>query len=202
MNVYLATSALIGCLIPLIHSCGLIATAVYLPKDQPRFQHNGSRPAVTIVTSRFCTRTADSTSALRLRKQPVDKLVTTQKVPKYAYNVMLDKCIPERSYVYWNSNINVPKDIDWEKIHKENFNCMIDTRLRSFFFKVFHKAIAFNAFLYKIKRKDSPNCAFCEKLPKTVHIFCDCEIVSPVWQDLVDILQSKHNKKIQTVHLQ
>ena len=70
INVYLTTSALIGCLIPLINSCGLTATAVYLPKDRPRFQHNGSRPAVTIVTSRFCTRTADSMSALRLRKQP------------------------------------------------------------------------------------------------------------------------------------
>ena len=85
---------------------------------------------------------------------------------------MLDKCIPERSYVYWNSNINATHDIDWGKIHEENFNCTIDTRLRSFFLKVFHKAIAFNALLYKIKRKDSPNCAFCEKLPKTlIHTF-------------------------------
>ena len=42
--------------------------------------------------------------------------------------------VPERSYVSWNSNINVPHDIDWEKIPKENFNCTIDTRLRSFFF--------------------------------------------------------------------
>ena len=70
--------------------------------------------------------------------------------------------------------------------------CTIDTRLRSFYFKIFHKAIALNDFLYKIKRKNSPNCSLCNKEEETmVHIFCDCEKVIPVWQDLLDIIGQK-----------
>ena len=96
-----------------------------------------------------------------------DSLVTTlnaaKKVPKHAYKVLNVPHLPEKRYEYWNSQITVPDCITWEKVHKANFTCTIDTRLRSFYFKIFHKTIALNTFLYKIKRKDSPNCAFCEK---------------------------------------
>ena len=50
------------------------------------------------------------------------------------------------------------EDTDWEEIHNRNFRCSIDTRLRSFYFKILYNAIAFNNFLFKI------NC----KIPLTV----------------------------------
>ena len=87
-----------------------------------------------------------------------------------------------------------PADIYWTKIHNVNFFCTIDTRLRSFYFKIFHNAIAFNSFLFKIKRRDSPNCNFCNILPETiVHILCDCKIVSPIWKKIVDCIRCKHD---------
>ena len=56
------------------------------------------------------------------------------------------------------------------------FFCTIDSKLRSFYFKICHKAIALNDFLFKIKRKDSPNCSLCDKKEETmVHLFCECE---------------------------
>ena len=47
-----------------------ITTAVYLGNNGPWFERYDSQPAVTIVASRFCTWTADSTSTLRFQKQP------------------------------------------------------------------------------------------------------------------------------------
>lgn len=124
----------------------------------------------------------------------IDKLVNTRKVPRYVYNTMIEKCFPERRYDYWNNIVDVQQDVSWEKIHLRNFYCTIDTRLRSFYFKVFHKTIALNTFLHKIKRKDSPNCSFCEKMPETMaHLFCDCEIVTPLWRKLADVIQRKHD---------
>ena len=118
----------------------------------------------------------------------VENLLDKNKVPKYTYSVMNQKCIPEKQMKFWSelfddsiSGMDLNSWEDWETIHLNNFKCSIDTRLRYFYFKIFHRAIAFNNFLFKIKRKDSPNCHLCDKFPETItHIFCDCEIVKPI----------------------
>ena len=78
---------------------------------------------------------------------------------------------------------------DWEEIHLRNFKCAIESRLRSFYFKIFHRAtIAFRDFLFKIKRIDSPGCCFCQKVPETIiHIFCECDFVKPLWLEIYNI---------------
>ena len=43
-------------------------------------------------------------------------------------------------------------DLDWILVHKRNFKCTIETQLKSFYFKLFHNAIALNSFLFKIKK--------------------------------------------------
>ena len=49
-------------------------------------------------------------------------------------------------------------------------------------------AIAFWDFLFKIKRIDSPVCCFGQKVPETIiHIFCKCDLVKPVWQEIGNI---------------
>ena len=109
--------------------------------------------------------------------------------------MLQDICTPEERYGYWNDNITVPLDLNWKLVHNVNFMCSIDTRLRSFYFKTFHKAIALNAFLFKIKRKDSPNCSFCGTRPETIiHLFCECDIVTPLWYDLLQVILVKHDK--------
>ena len=77
---------------------------------------------------------------------------------------------------------------DWEEIHLRNFRCTIESRLWSFYFKIFHRAIAFCDFLFKIKRIDSPECCFCQKVPETtIHIFCECDLVKPLWLEIDNI---------------
>ena len=67
----------------------------------------------------------------------------------------------------------------------------IDTQLRSFYFKLFHRAICTNQFLHKIGRFNSPNCSFCKIFPETLlHLFCQCKKVSPLWDDLCFLINS------------
>ena len=69
--------------------------------------------------------------------------------------------------------------------------CTIETQLRSFYFKMFHRAICTNQFLHKIGRTDSPNCYFCKKFPETLfHLFCECEKVTPLWDDLCFLINN------------
>ena len=124
----------------------------------------------------------------------VSSLLAIKKVPKYAYKIMNVPDIPEKRYDYWKSQVTVPEETIWEKVHNVNFTCTIDTRLRSFYFKIFHKTIALNDFLFKINRKESPNCVFCEKKEETiVHLFCECEKVTPLWKYVTDSLARKGN---------
>ena len=53
-------------------------------------------------------------------------------------------------------------DIDWASIHDSNFNSTIETQIRAFYFKIFHRAICTNQFLHKIGKTDSPLCYFCQ----------------------------------------
>ena len=70
--------------------------------------------------------------------------------------------------------------MEWNYIHNANFKCTTETQMRSFYFKLFHKAICINQFLHRIGRSDSPNCCFCNNLPETIlHLFCECEKVPP-----------------------
>ena len=127
----------------------------------------------------------------------VHKIVNTKKVPQDAYVLLLGSHIPNKRYAFWSENLPVPIAIDWERVHNTNIYCTIDTKLRSFYFKIFHKAIALNDFLCKIKRKDSPNCSLCDKKEETmVHLFCECEKVTPIWHDLLAIISQNVNHVI------
>ena len=76
------------------------------------------------------------------------------------------------------------------------FKCCIETKLRSFYFKIFHKAIPFNDFfLFKINRKASVCHDFCKKKnPEAIiHVFCECDFVKPIWDGLIKIIKEKHD---------
>ena len=72
-----------------------------------------------------------------------DILISTPKVPRYAYGILLEKCIPDKRIHFWENLFDSdlsddPEDLDWDEIHVRNFKCSIDSRLRSFYFKIFH----------------------------------------------------------------
>ena len=122
----------------------------------------------------------------------VQKLLSTKKVPKNAYDILIGSHVPDKRYQYWGDKMPVPVNLDWEKIHISNYFFTIDTKLRSFYFKIFHKAIALNQFLYKINRRDSPKCSLCDTGDETmIHLFCECDKVISIWQGVLDVISQK-----------
>ena len=67
-----------------------------------------------------------------------------------------------------------------------------ETKLQTFQFKLLHRKIATNYYLYKIGIPLTEICTFCEQNTESlIHLFWDCELVQAFWQKLVDIATDK-----------
>ena len=107
---------------------------------------------------------------------------------------MLESCVSEKQMIFWN---DLYEPDHWKKTHMNNFKCSISTRIRSFYFKLFYRAIGLNDFLSKIKIKDSPNWSFCNITPETYnHIFIECPVVKPIWDEVIKVIIQKINKPL------
>ena len=60
-----------------------------------------------------------------------------------------ETCIPEKKKKLGNADDEV-ENTDWDEIHIRNFKCSINTCLCSYYFKIFHKAIALMIFYLKL----------------------------------------------------
>ena len=67
-------------------------------------------------------------------------LILAPEVACYAYGIMSNKIPPERNQNFGEGTFEDFCD------KSRNFKCTIESQLRSFYFKLFHKAIAFNSF--------------------------------------------------------
>ena len=123
------------------------------------------------------------------------------KISKYSYIILKKKVSPLDTELFWFDTLDMvgdPEDIDWSQTHENNFSCSIETQLRSFYFKIFHKAICTNRFLHRIGRNDSPFCQFCEKIDETlIHLFCECDVIVPLWDNLSDFIKSRTGEDLQ-----
>ena len=109
-----------------------------------------------------------------------------RKVPKHVYFILRNQTSVEVENK-WIDCLDVVDEVEWNNIQIANFKCTIETQLRSFYFKLFHKAICTNQFLHRI----STNCYFCNNLPETIlHLFCECEKVSPLWDELCFLINN------------
>ena len=130
--------------------------------------------------------------------QVVATLFDNGKITNYSYTILKQNDSPTDTEIYWFDALNVEGDIDWCIIHNNNFTCSIETQLRAFYFKIFHRAICTNKFLYKIGRIDSPFCFFCDKFDETlIHLFCDCDKITPLWDNLCDFIGNKTGENFQ-----
>jgi len=75
------------------------------------------------------------------------------------------------------------------------FYCTKETKLQAFQFKLLHRRIATNDYLYKIGISLTDICTFCEqKKESLIHLFWDCEFVQTFWKKhptLVDTASDK-----------
>ena len=67
-------------------------------------------------------------------------LLDENKVPKHVYSTLRNQAHVEAENK-WVGCLDVLDDVEWQDVHNANFKCTIETQLRSFYFKMFHRAI-------------------------------------------------------------
>ena len=68
------------------------------------------------------------------------------------------------------------ENLDWSSAYLLALRCTKSTKLIEFHFKLVHRRLATNDFLFKIKLKENRNCTFCQNAPETlIHLFWTCQ---------------------------
>ena len=93
---------------------------------------------------------------------------------------------PLKSQNKWMKGIVIAETttVNWEKTYLLAFKCTKETKLREFQFKLLHRRIATNDYLYKIGLKQSDLCTFCrEETENLTHLFLRCKYSKSFWEE-------------------
>jgi hypothetical protein len=136
-------------------------------------------------------------------KHPVlNKIQKLAKPNRYAYTNLITKIVtnPTISQGKWTEYLETNIESDtWENIFLIPYLCTQETKLRAMQFNILHCVLPTNAFLFRAKLKNTPNCSFCHIQKETIeHLFWDCIKIKNIWLQLADFLQSKHIEYIFT----
>lgn len=119
------------------------------------------------------------------------QLLKSNEFSKTIYKLIVQKktSIPRKSEQKWEracleqENIN----INWEKTYSLAFHATKSSKLRTFQFKLLHRRIATNDFLFKIGIAPNNLCTFCKEHVETLeHIFWNCIFSQTFWSSVTD----------------
>ena len=69
----------------------------------------------------------------------------------------------------------------WKRLYVTAFKCTRETKLQALQFKIYHRIIPCNYYLFKRKGIDSPDCNFCGMEDDILHFFLHCPGVAFFW---------------------
>ena len=82
--------------------------------------------------------------------------------------------------------------LNWQNIYENNYYATNETKLRSFQIRPNLRSIVTQLQLHGFKLVDNNLCKFCGKEPETLmHLFCDCEIVLSLWNNVSEFMSSR-----------
>jgi len=86
--------------------------------------------------------------------------------------------------VKWLDELDL-STVDFEKIYQLPYTITKYTKLQSFQFKIIHRIINTNKWLFIRNIVDSNKCRFCEIVEDIVHFFIDCESCKLLWNHIL-----------------
>jgi exonuclease III len=116
----------------------------------------------------------------------------------------LDGRIPSLKLIYWNlveqERVTPPhfrhyREIDFAQSMRNIHNKINYPDSREISWQIVHNVLATNDVLYRHHISRSPNCACCPLVETTAHLFLDCWIAKPVWQEIEALLKCFANDK-------
>ena len=104
--------------------------------------------------------------------------------------------IPEKQHLKWQELLEFDVE-NWDYIHKLPFKCTRNNKLSIFQYKILHRILATNSFLYKCHLKETHMCTFCTETKETIlHLFWECNIVRNLWLEIVEEFKDRCNLEI------
>ena len=130
---------------------------------------------------------------LKISKDPIPiSLMTNRKV----YLTLVDSIVePPVSLHYWNQ-ICTNHDPEWSKIYQTPYQISFDSRLHSFFYKMFLRIFPCNWYVSKIDNTVSSMCELCSlnQVDDLYHYFYDCEISNNLWIEMNNFITAKNSQ--------
>jgi hypothetical protein len=80
----------------------------------------------------------------------------------------------------WNEHYNINLDT-WKIIFKIPFICTRETKLQTFQYRLLHRIIQCNKWLFQLRIVNSGKCNYCEQEDTLLHFFMDCNKVDRFW---------------------
>ena len=109
--------------------------------------------------------------------------------PKY----IISHCAKKK----WSKDLSLPDDYNWREIFKHLTLYTKDTSLFWFQYRIAHRILGVNKYLYFSKITDSQTCALCKLEPETLlHLFFECTKVKQIWLDLEHWIEEKSGKVV------
>ena len=95
----------------------------------------------------------------------LEVLLKDKKGSQRIYHVLvLSKQVKRKFIDKWNVKLNTNLDSSkWSLIFNIPYSCTVDTKLRWFQFRLIHRILGTNSFLFKINKTDTNLCTFCKK---------------------------------------
>ena len=100
------------------------------------------------------------------------------------YELINKKNIIPSSQVKWNT-IFEPTHLNWSQLYNIPAKCCNNTKLHWFQYRLLHRNLATNDFLFKCNIKQDNLWNFCKRFPKKLeHIFWYCTLIMEFWEHI------------------
>ena len=116
--------------------------------------------------------------------------------------VWIKKCLDKEGHSKWKIFFDLKLQqkggaegahIDWKEAYLLPFEITKSTKLIEFQFKLLHKRLSTNSYLYKIKIKNIESCTFCKTQKEDIiHLFWYCDQVASFW-NRIEIMIKQQN---------
>ena len=136
-------------------------------------------------------------SVRNLRDNFVVKFKKASKPTKYLYSFLMSKAgnTQNNSEINWKKKEWFNREVPWERYYEIPHICTVEADLKSFQYKILHKALYTNSKLVKAKIIPGPiRCTFCDIDTENIeHLFYFCPKARTLYLQLFDYVNDKTN---------
>ena len=128
----------------------------------------------------------------------IEHLCKDTRGSRALYDIFITKLYSKPKYENkWEGSLEFENGDDWKILNSNIFRSTKDTKLIWFQYRIVHRIIATNKYLYRIKLRNDPLCSFCNNDDETIeHLFYNCSYVSSLWENVKEWIKEKTDNEI------